>query len=195
MYTDSDHKLEMFRQIMIAAGLHPLSISIFEKYYIQLSAGETGSIPETDLMPLETLPCSENLKDLAEEGIRELPRAVVIKLNGGLGTSMGMDRAKSLLEVKPGLTFLDVIVRQILRIRSDYKAAIPLILMNSDVTRQDTLQFLKNYPELQIDTIPLDFVQNLVPKIRQSDLSPASYPRGSKSGMESSRSWRYLYCD
>ena len=30
--------------------------------------------------------------------------AVVIKLNGGLGTSMGMTRAKSLLEVKDGLT-------------------------------------------------------------------------------------------
>ena len=41
----------------------------------------------------------------------------MVKLNGGLGTSMGMDRAKSLLEVRDGLTFLDVIARQVLALR------------------------------------------------------------------------------
>ena len=49
--------------------------------------------------------------------LRRSSRVVVLKLNGGLGTSMGMTRAKSLLEVKEGHTFLDVIVRQVLHLR------------------------------------------------------------------------------
>ena len=52
-------------------------------------------------------------------------RAVVLKLNGGLGTSMGMTKAKSLLEVKDGLTFLDVIARQVLHLRERHGAAHP----------------------------------------------------------------------
>ena len=46
-----------------------------------------------------------------------LDQAIVLKLNGGLGTSMGMTRAKSLLEAKDGLSFLDVIARQVLALR------------------------------------------------------------------------------
>ena len=42
-----------------------------------------------------------------------LARTVIIKLNGGLGTSMGLDRAKTLLPVRDGKTFLDLIVEQI----------------------------------------------------------------------------------
>ena len=42
---------------------------------------------------------------------------MVIKLNGGLGTGMGMDKAKSLLPVRGGLTFLDIVARQVLHIR------------------------------------------------------------------------------
>jgi hypothetical protein len=37
----------------------------------------------------------------------------VLKLNGGLGTSMGLEKAKSLLEVKDGKTFLDLIAEQV----------------------------------------------------------------------------------
>ena len=37
----------------------------------------------------------------------------MLKLNGGLGTSMGLEKAKSLLEVKDGKTFLDLIAEQI----------------------------------------------------------------------------------
>lgn len=37
----------------------------------------------------------------------------MVKLNGGLGTTMGLNKAKSLIEVKDGLTFLDIAVKQI----------------------------------------------------------------------------------
>ena len=74
-----------------------------------------------------------------------LDQAVVIKLNGGLGTSMGMYRAKSLLEVKDGLSFLDVIARQVLALREASGARLPLVLMNSFYTRDDSLALLERY--------------------------------------------------
>jgi hypothetical protein len=47
-----------------------------------------------------------------------LSATAVLKLNGGLGTSMGLEKAKSLLEVKDGKTFLDLIAEQVgLRVR------------------------------------------------------------------------------
>ena len=101
---------------------------------------------------------------------------MTIKLNGGLGTSMGMTEAKSLLEVKDGLTFLDIIVRQVLELRREHDVRLPLVLMNSFATRDDTLRFLERYPELEAD-VPLDFVQNKEPKIRVDDLTPVEWPQ------------------
>ena len=51
----------------------------------------------------------------------------MFKLNGGLGTSMGLEKAKSLLEVKDGKTFLDLIAEQVKFTRQKYgsKVSIP----------------------------------------------------------------------
>jgi UTP--glucose-1-phosphate uridylyltransferase len=100
---------------------------------------------------------------------------VVLKLNGGLGTSMGMTRAKSLVEVKNGLTFLDLIARQVLHLRGAYDCRLPLVLMNSFRTREDSLAHLSRYPELASD-VPPDFLQHKVPKVLAADLSPARWP-------------------
>ena len=72
----------------------------------------------------------------------------VIKLNGGLGTSMGMDRAKSLLCVRRGLSFLDIIARQVLHLRKQYDATLPLLFMNSFRTSDDTMAALARYDDL-----------------------------------------------
>ena len=101
---------------------------------------------------------------------------VVLKLNGGLGTSMGMTKAKSLLELKDGHSFLDVIVHQVLHMREQHDAAIPLLLMNSFATRDDTLEALERYPELRIEGLPLDFVQGKVPKLLADGFDPVSWP-------------------
>lgn len=42
-----------------------------------------------------------------------LKETIVLKLNGGLGTSMGLDKAKSLLPVKGEETFLDLTAKQV----------------------------------------------------------------------------------
>lgn len=89
---------------------------------------------------------------------------------------MGMDRAKSLLVVKDGLSFLDIIARQCLDLRSRHGGRLPLVLMNSFRTRDDSLAVLSGYPDLASD-VDIDFVQNKVPKLRTDDLLPAEWPR------------------
>jgi UDP-N-acetylglucosamine pyrophosphorylase len=107
------------------------------------------------------------------DGVR-LGQLAVIKLNGGLGTSMGLDRAKSLIAVKEGLSFLDLTARQVLALRSG-RAEPAFYLMNSFSTRADTLAALQRYPDLAGDE-PLDFVQSKVPKLEATTLEPVQWP-------------------
>jgi UTP--glucose-1-phosphate uridylyltransferase len=160
---------------MRSAGVPEVAIDTFRHYYEQLVAGVSGLIPEAEIEPVETLPSADELPVQEDAGREALDRAVMIKLNGGLGTSMGMTQAKSLLEVKDGLTFLDIIVRQTLHLRPRYGARLPLVLMNSFYTRDESLAALARYPELEAD-VPADFVQNKEPKIRVDDLFPVSWP-------------------
>jgi UTP--glucose-1-phosphate uridylyltransferase len=152
-------------------GVPDASIATFEHYYEQLAAGESGMIPEDSIDPVKDLPSAEELPP----GDPPLDQAVIIKLNGGLGTSMGMDRAKSLLQVKDGLAFLDIIARQVLALREASGARLPLVLMNSFYTRDDSLALLERYPDLAAD-VPFDFVQHKEPKLLVDGLRPADWP-------------------
>jgi UTP--glucose-1-phosphate uridylyltransferase len=101
---------------------------------------------------------------------------VVVKLNGGLGTSMGLAGPKSLLEVKPGASFLDVLAAQVLALRERYGVRLPLVLMNSAATRGPSLDCLRRYDGLPVPAVPLDFLQGREPKIRADDLQPVQWP-------------------
>src|SRR4051794_11531424 len=160
---------------MRADGVAEAAVETFGRYYEQLQAGEVGTMHESDLKPVEDLPDAEELPEDEETTSEALDQAVVVKLNGGLGTSMGLDAPKSLLQVKQGLTFLDVIVRQVLSLRRQFDARLPLVLMNSFATRDATLAALEPHPDIGAD-VPIDFVQNKVPKLRADDLEPASRP-------------------
>ena len=105
-----------------------------------------------------------------------LGRLAVIKLNGGLGTSMGLSGPKSLLEVKPGTSFLDALATQVLALRERYRARLPLVLMNSAATRGPSLDALRRYDGLHVPGVPLDFPQGREPKIRAGDWLPARWP-------------------
>ena len=170
----SDDGLRAAVEKMQAEGVPDAAIDTFRHYYEQLVAGESGMLGDDMLGQLEDVP---EYSDLSRDEDREaLDRVAVVKLNGGLGTSMGMERAKSLLPVKDGLTFLDIIVRQVLELRRRHGARLPLVLMNSFYTREDTLAALERYPELPVD-VPPDFVQNKEPKIAVEDLEPISWPQ------------------
>ena len=107
--------LEASVEKMRREGLPDAAIDTFRHYYRQLAEGETGMLPGgRDRAGRATSRTSTTLPD--EDA--PLDQAVVLKLNGGLGTSMGMTQAKSLIEAKDGLTFLDVIARQVLELRA-----------------------------------------------------------------------------
>jgi UTP--glucose-1-phosphate uridylyltransferase len=164
-----------FAARMEAAGEPPIAIGIFRHYYELLRAGEHGKVPAATIEPAADVPDAATLAPYREAGRAALARAVVVKLNGGLGTSMGMTKAKSLLPAKDGLSFLDVIVRQTLHLRRTFGVRLPLVLMNSFRTRQDSLAALAAYPDLAAD-LPLDFLQHKVPRILKSDLTPVTWP-------------------
>jgi UTP--glucose-1-phosphate uridylyltransferase len=164
------------QQKMRDGDVHPAAIDVFSHYYEQLESGATGLISEADIRPLEDAPTLADLPDDASAGAEALGSTVVIKLNGGLGTSMGMDRAKSLLPVRDGLSFLDIIARQVLAARERWHVTVPLVLMNSFRTRDDSLAALAAYDDLAVDGIPLDFMQNREPKLLAEDLTPVSWP-------------------
>jgi UTP--glucose-1-phosphate uridylyltransferase len=171
----SDEGLQQARTKMEQAGVDPVAIDVFAHYYRLVESGETGMIPESTIEPVD-------MPALADVGVPDpaptdgLAATVVVKLNGGLGTSMGLDRAKSLLEVRDGLTFLDVIARQVLWARQEHDVALPLLFMNSFRTSEDTEQALSGY-QLAVDGLPLDFLQNKEPKLRADDLTPVTWEK------------------
>jgi UTP--glucose-1-phosphate uridylyltransferase len=168
----SDSGLEAAVAKMRAEGLGDAAVESFARQYERLRAGESGTLAEADIDPVASLPDAD---ELTEEADRELlDQAVVVKLNGGLGTSMGMTKAKSLLEVKDGRTFLDLIAEQVLELRERSGARLPLVLMNSFATREDSLAALARHGDLAAG-LPADFVQNKVPKVRADDLEPVTW--------------------
>ena len=168
--------LALATDLMRKVGVHPSAIAVFTHSYEMLVAGDTGVMAESDLKPVDSLP---RLADVVydEQAARDaLQKTAVVKLNGGLGTSMGMHRAKSLVEVHDGRSFLDVIVGQILVVRALFDAPMPLLFMDSFRTQQDTLAALAEHPGFRNGGLPLDFLQNREPKLRSDDLTPVSWP-------------------
>ena len=175
--TETARQFQPFAEKMEKHELPQVVIDTFRHYYALLIAGETGLISQREIDPVgqEEIADSENLSGVKEAGEAAMARLVVIKLNGGLGTSMGLSRAKSLLEAKDGLTFLDVLARRILTFRDKYNAQLPIVFMNSFSTEVDTREALAPYEGLAT-VVPLTFVQHKFPKVFQDGLTPASWP-------------------
>src|SRR5262245_27052493 len=171
---DNNHFAE-FSAKMRNAGLSEAAVQAFQHNYSNFIAGQTGMIPEASIQAVADLP---RLEQLAGKGSVEpslMSQTMVLKLNGGLGTSMGLEQTKSLLVVKNGLTFLDFIARHILHLRQKYKVPLRFMLMNSFNTSKDTLKFLQKYPELG-DAQALELMQSSVPKVDATTLRPVAWP-------------------
>lgn len=154
-----------FEAEMRRAGASPMVIDTFHYYYGLLTSGQTGLIAEKDIEPLSALTDAQTLTSHDAIGREALGHTAIIKLNGGLGTSMGLERAKSLLVAKGGHTFLDIIVHQVLALRQQTGCAVPLLFMNSFNTDEDTRDALRPWPQLAVDGLPVSFLQNKIPKV------------------------------
>ena len=153
---------------MEAEGIAPSAIAAFESTFSSLLSGNTGMIPESTIAPAPDLVNAESFSGEPDTSL--LASTVVLKLNGGLGTGMGLDKAKSLLKVKGDDTFLDLTAKQIIAMRQEFKSNVKFMLMNSFSTSADTMEFLqKGYPALAGET-GLEMMQNKVPKIDATTL-------------------------
>jgi UTP--glucose-1-phosphate uridylyltransferase len=165
-----------FRKKMLDAGQSEEVTHTFRHYYTQLAKGATGYVSGKEAQPVPTLPTTKELATYAKAGQNALAQTAVIKLNGGLGTTMGMNGPKSLVQVKDNFTFLDIIVHQILYMRCQYDVRLPLILMNSFNTQKASEAVIKSYVGLWEQDVPTTFLQHQIPKIWKHDLSPVSWP-------------------
>ena len=150
---------------MRANGLNAIAIDHFKKAYNEVIKGNNKLISETSIEPIHSVKKYEELDSPRDENLGSiLDQSVIIKLNGGLGTSMGLNSTKSLLNVRGELTFMDFIVNQIMHLRNSYNNDVRFLLMNSFSTSEETKEFLLNYPELGLPE-KIELIQNMIPKI------------------------------
>lgn len=166
-----------FREKMEQASVSEAAIKSFERNFNSLVNQETGMIPESSIEPVAELP---ELADISSADTAFDPallaQTVVIKLNGGLGTSMGLQKAKSLLPVKGESNFLDIIVDQISHLRKTTGAEVRFLLMNSFSTSDDTLAHLEQYADRNLAAAEdVEMMQNQIPKIDAETFLPATY--------------------
>ena len=119
---------------MRAAGQDEEAVRAFARAYERLVGGESALIGSDELEPVAGAPA---LESWTRAPAGALDHVAVIKLNGGLATTMGLRRAKSLMEARDGRSFLELIVGQTLALRGRYGARLPLVLMDSDATGAD----------------------------------------------------------
>jgi len=167
--SNSSKHLSSFILKMEKERLPPVVIDTFSYYYKQILAGETGLVFDKDIRPVDPNEIEDfnNIKDFASAGRNVLKNTVIITLNGGLGTSMGLTTAKSLLEVKKDKTFLEIILNQAEQL------GVKLALMNSFSTHEDTISAISKLNPIDF---PLLFQQHKFPKILQEGFGPVSWP-------------------
>ncbi|MFC7491251.1 MULTISPECIES: UTP--glucose-1-phosphate uridylyltransferase [unclassified Knoellia] len=171
-----DDGLQRATELMRARGVDERATMAFTRFYTMLEADATGHIVEDSIEPLGEVQALADLEVTAAEARKALATSVVLKLNGGLGTSMGISGAKSALSVRDGLTFLDIIARQVLAIREEHDVELPVVFMNSFRTQDETVQILAAHEGLEVEGLPLTFLQSAEPKLRADDLTPVSWP-------------------
>ena len=159
---------------MESAALPAPAIAAFQLHLERFLAGDTGTLGREHIEPIGKLAGTES-SELPDVDGEILSRTVVIKLNGGLGTGMGLETPKSLIEVRPETTFLDLIAQQILSLRQRTGSRIPLLLMNSFRTADDTTDALAAYQGLATGDLPLGFLQHRVPKIQVENRLPVAW--------------------
>ena len=167
---------DRIRQKMEAKGVMNSATLAFLRAYQLIAGGSKGDIPESEISPSTSVANYDSLPLKESFDPALLAQTVVIKLNGGLGTSMGLEKVKSLLEVRPGVAFLDLMSQQILSLRKTSGGEVRFLLMNSKASSSDTQDYLrKSVPEIG-DPTDLELLQNWAPKLDRETLEPVNHP-------------------
>ena len=161
--------MQSFISKMKKEGAPAVVIDTFVYYYKKVVAGEKGFIYDKDVRPVNSdeIEDARDASEYAYAGEKALKHVVMIVLNGGLGTTMGLKKAKSLIKAKNDKTFLEIILE-----KAD-KFNVELCLMNSFSTHKDTIAALS---KMRPSKSPRLFLQHKFPKILRNDLTPADWP-------------------
>jgi UTP--glucose-1-phosphate uridylyltransferase len=142
---------------------------IFNKFL--QGAGTSVEWDKIEKLPDGAVLDYENLKAPADSEVKAmLSKLVVVKLNGGLGTSMGCRGPKSVIPVRNDLSFLDLTVQQIEYLNRTYNADVPLVLMNSFNTDEDTAKVIRKYKSFNVKIYT--FNQSRYPRVNCDSLTP-----------------------
>lgn len=166
---------DSIRAKMEARGVSEIAIKCFQRAYDLVASGVSAEIPESAISPSADVVDYTSLAQKTEFDPALVAQAVMIKLNGGLGTSMGLEKVKSLLEVRPGVNFLDLMARQVLALRAGTGSEVRFLLMNSQASSADTQNHLRAEASQLGEPADLELMQSWAPKLRSTDLSPVSY--------------------
>ncbi|KAJ1998475.1 UTP-glucose-1-phosphate uridylyltransferase, partial [Coemansia sp. S85] len=109
-----------------------------------------------------------------------LNKLAVLKLNGGLGTTMGCVGPKSAIEVRDSQTFLDLTVQQIEYLNQVSDADVPLILMNSFNTDEDTKKIVQKYSAHNVNICT--FNQSRYPRFKADSNLPLAQSPDNRPG-------------
>lgn len=164
-----------FKEKMEKVAVSNAAILSFQRNYEALVCEETGLISEDSIQPCDSIPMLSEVSSGDEEfDPALLSKTVVIKLNGGLGTSMGLQKSKTLLPVRDDSNFLDIIVKQIIYLREVAGSKVRFLLMNSFNTSESTLDYMETYAREGLSGAEnIELMQNQVPKIDAETLAPA----------------------
>lgn len=176
-------QFDQFDAKMREHGMSDTAINQFHRLYDVWKADEGSTwIRESDVEPLTGVPSFHDVYETIDhdEAVHAFAKTAFLKLNGGLGTSMGLDCAKSLLPVRRHkarqMRFIDIILGQVTTARQRLGVELPLTLMNSFRTSKDTMKVVKSDDQFRQDDIPLEIVQHVEPKIDLVTGGPAVCP-------------------
>ena len=127
---------------------NPRSLAIYESLLRQYFANITGKIQGSEIQSLTTRDLitytmiPENSK---KKGKELLSKLVVIKLNGGLGTTMGLTYPKSLVKINNSQgSFIDIVYQHLQGINKKNNTCIPLYLMDTEKSLKKTIESFGN---------------------------------------------------
>ncbi|BDR53021.1 UTP--glucose-1-phosphate uridylyltransferase [Bombiscardovia nodaiensis] len=164
-------------------GISELAMAQFERLYRTWSDGDVGGyIREADVTALHDVPTFQEIRESMDMdfALEAFAHTAFIKLNGGLGTSMGLEQAKSLLPIRRHkarqMSFLDIILGQVITARKRQGVTLPLTLMNSFRTSADSMRVVHRNKHFDQGDIPLEIIQHTEPKIDAQTGEPIDYP-------------------
>lgn len=175
IFKDMREELELLKK----KHTNPEQLDEFYKLYERFIKTKNTKIEWEDIEPPKgKLIDYKDLNECKEKSHDLLSKLVVLKLNGGLGTTMGCVGPKTAIKVREGENFIDLIVRQLKHLNVTYNCDVPLVLMNSFNTDVRTKKLTRHYDNIRT------FNQSMFPRISAENFMPISdenqlyYPPG-----------------